>query len=252
LHTAVVSSQRVELLTYELVLLDDRHDFERASAWDGDIGGFTCHLEGGTLEARSKANFADVERAQEALDPHLRAWALQAELEDGIRMEFRFRSARGPRGTHVMVDSAIGVEEALAIRVGHGSYPAPSPKALAATPLVEDLLGWVRQLRERRQPMLVLVYLFLTRLEFDYKDRGEAAAGLSVSKPVLNTLGQLSEKNDPEERRKLKRGQPVEPLTAAERRWLLAALPRLALHVAEVEAPGSTPAQLTMDDLPPL
>jgi hypothetical protein len=247
-----VSSQRVEILTYELAVLDDRHDFTRAGAWDGDVGGFKCHLEGGTLEARSKADFADVERAKEALDPHLRAWALRAELEDGIRMEFRFRSARGLHGTHLMVDSAIEVDEALAIRVGHGSYPAPSPKALAATPLVEDLLGWVRQLREGRQPMLVLVFLFLTRLEFDYKDRAEAAAGLNVSRPILNTLGRLSEKNDPEERRKVKRGQSVERLTEAERRWLLAALPRIALHVAEVEASGSRPPQLTMDDLPPL
>jgi hypothetical protein len=247
-----VSSQRVEILTYELVLFSDRHDFAQAAPWDGDVGGFNCHLEGGTLQARPKTDFADVEHAKEALESHLRAWALWAELEHGIRMEFRFRSAHGPYGRQVMADPATAVGEALDIREGHSSYPQPSPKALAATPLVEDLLGWVRQLRERRQPMLVLVYLFLTRLEFDYKDRGEAAAGLNVSKPILNTLGQLSEKNDPEERRKLKRRQPVERLTEAERQWLLAALPRLALHVAEVEAHGSSPAQLAMDDLPPL
>lgn len=100
--------------------------------------------------------------------------------------------------------------------------------------------------------MLVLVYLFLTRLEFDYDDRGEAAAGLNVSKPILDKMGWLSERNDPDERRKVKRGQPVERLTEDERQWLLAALPRLALHIAEVEAPGRRPAQLTMDDLPPL
>jgi hypothetical protein len=215
-------------------------------------GPFKCRLEGGWLEARPQADFADVDGAKQALDPHLRAWALRAELEDNIQMEFKFRSAQGPSGTQVMADSAIGVGEALDVAIGHIAYPRPSPRALVATPLVEDMLGWVRQLRERRQSMLVLVYLFLTRLEFDYDDRGEAAAGLNVSKPILNKMGWLSEKNDPDERRKVKRGQPVERLTEDERQWLLAALPRLALHIAEVEAPGRRPAQLTMDDLPPL
>jgi hypothetical protein len=58
--------------------------------------------------------------------------------------------------------------------------------------------------------------------------------------------------NDPDERRNVRRRRPVEQLTEAERQWLLAALPRLALQVAEVEAAGSAPTQLTMRDLPSL
>jgi hypothetical protein len=247
-----MSPSPVNVLTYEFLSLDHRHDFAQAAAWDGDLGDFTCHLEGGTLEARAKGHYPDLETAKEALDPHLRAWALWAELEDGIRMEFRFRSARNASGQLVMLDGAVEVEEALSLTVGHGSYPAPPSNALTTSPLVEELLVWVRQLRGRQQPMLVLAYLFLTRLEFDYNNRGDAAAALNVSQPVLNALGRLSEKNDPDERRKVKRRQPVERLTEAERQWLLAALPRLALQVTQVEAGGSTPAQLTMDDLPSL
>lgn len=247
-----MSPPSVDVLTYGFLSLDDRHDYAPAAAWDGDLGDFACHLEGGTLEARPKGHYPDVETARQALDPHLRAWALRAELEDGIRIEFSFRSARGASGQLVMLHGAVELEGALSMTVGHGSYPPPPSTALAASPLVEELLVWVRQLRERQQPMLVLAYLFLTRLEFDYNNRGEAAAALNVSQPVLNTLGRLSEKNDPDERRKVKRRQPVERLTEAERQWLLAALPRLTLHVAEVEADGSTPPQFTMDDLPSL
>jgi hypothetical protein len=218
-----MSPPGIDVLTYGFISVDERHDFARAAAWDGDLGDFTCHLEDGTLEARPKGHYPDVEAAREALDPHLRAWALRAELEDGIRIEFRFRSAQGASGLRVMAETAVGIGEALDVTVGHGSYPPPSMKALATSPLVEDLLVWVRQLRERRQPMLVLAYLFLTRLEFDYNDRAETAAALNVSQPVLNTLGRLSEKNDPDERRKAKRGRPVERLTEADRQWLLAA-----------------------------
>jgi hypothetical protein len=46
------------------------------------------------------------------------------------------------------------------VHVGSDSYPRPSPKALAPSSLVEELLGWVRELREGRQRMLVLAYLF--------------------------------------------------------------------------------------------
>jgi hypothetical protein len=248
----VVTASRVDVLIYAFFSMDERHDFSRAAARDVNLGGFNCYLERGTLVARPEGHYPDVERAREALDPHLRAWELRAELEDAIRIEFRFDWAQGAFGTQVALQSAVGVTDKLTVVEEHRSYPPPSPKALEASAVVEDLLGWVRDLRGRRQPMLVLAYLFLTRLEFDYDDRAEAAAALNVSQPVLNVLGRLSEKNDPDERRKVKRRRPVERLTEAERQWLLAALPRLALQVSEVEAAGSAPTQLTMRDLPSL
>jgi hypothetical protein len=241
---------RVNVLTYTFISLDDRNDFARAAAWDGDLGDFNCHLEGGMLEARPKGHYPDVESAREALEPHLRAWALRAELDDGIRIEFRFRSARGPSGQVVTLETAVGIADALDVTVGHGSYPPPSAKALAASPMVEELLVWVREVRKRRQPMLIPAYLFLTRLTFEYGGQRQAAAALNVTEQVLRKLGELSAKNDPTERRKVSR--PINPLTERERQWLLAALPRLALQVAEIEAGSSTPARLTMGDLPSL
>jgi hypothetical protein len=238
---------RVNVLIYGFISLDDRHDFARAAAWDGEVGGFSCHLDGGTLEARPKGHYPDLEDARQALEPHLRAWALRAELEDGIRIEFRFQSAQASSGLRVMADSAIGVADALNVTVGHSSYPPPSARVLAASPLVEELLAWAREVRERRQPMLIPTYLFLTRLTFEYGGQRQAAAALNVTEQVLRKLGELSAKNDPVERRKVT--GPVNPLTERERQWLLAALPRVALQVAEIEAGGS-PARLTMGDLP--
>jgi hypothetical protein len=84
-----------------------------------------------------------------------------------MRIQFKYAAA-------LVVDAASGavnvesVEPVAAgttvssgiVHVGSDSYPRPSPKALAPSSLVEELLGWVRELREGRQRMLVLAYLF--------------------------------------------------------------------------------------------
>jgi hypothetical protein len=93
--------------------------------------------------------------------------------------------------------------------------------------------------------MLIPADLFLTRLEAEHRGRAQAAAALNVSEPVLGKLGELAARNDPLHRRKVK--GPPQPLTEAERRWLMAVLPRLTRHVAEIEA-GSNPPQLNMAD----
>lgn len=246
-----MNGRRVELLTYEFVSLDDRHDFSQAAVWQGDLGGFDCRLDGGTLEARPRDQYSDTETARQVLEPHLRAWALWSELNDGIRVRFTTGGSRvvdtAGGAVHVEVEMAseVGIASDVTFKVGHGEYPSPSPKLLVPSPLVEELLDWVRDLRERRLPMLVVAYLFLTRLEFEYNGRDQAATSLYVSRPVLDKLGILSERNDPTERRKVKRRQPA--LTPAEREWISAALPRLTRHIAEIEA-GSAPPQLNMGD----
>jgi hypothetical protein len=252
-----MSSPHVEILIYAFESLEDRHDFSQAAAWTGDLGDFECRLEGAQLEARPRSHYPNIEKAREALEPHLIAWELSSELNHGIRVRFKPRSAR-------MVDTAseaVAVEAETAsivaiandatVRLGHGFYPAPSPKSLATSPLVEELLGWVRELRERRQRMLVIAYLFLSRLEFEYlgypgrHKRDRVAGALNVARPVLEQLGKLAAKSDPAERRKVK--GPADPLTEDERQWILAVLPKLTQQVASVAA-GSNPPQLTMAD----
>lgn len=245
-----MSDSRVESLLYRFLSLDDRRDFSQAAAWEGDVGGFSCRLDGGDLKARPQDHYPNPQRAREVLEPHLRAWELWSELENAMRIQFKYAAA-------VVVDAASGavhVESVEPVAVGTtvssgtvntggDSYPRPSPKALAPSPLVEELLGWVRELREGRQRMLVLAYLFFTRLTYEYGNEVRAAAELNMSKEVLVTLRMLAAKNDPQHRRKVK-GE-VQPLTNAERFWITVALPRITRHVAEVAA-GSNPPRLNM------
>ncbi len=135
------------------------------------------------------------------------------------------------------------------VKVGHAEYPRPPLRDLATSALVEELLQWVRDLREGRQRMLVLAYLFFTRLAYEYGDEVRAAADLNVSRKVLVTLRKLAAKNDPSERRKVE--GPIQPLSEAERQCILAAPPRLTRQVSEIDA-GSQPIKLTMADLPSL
>jgi hypothetical protein len=147
--------------------------------------------------------------------------------------------------------SMMAIANDATVRLGHGFYPAPSTKSLAMSPLVEELLGWVRELRERQQRMLVIAYLVLSRLEFEYlgypgrHKRDRVAGALNVARPVLDRLGKLAVKSDPAERRKVE--GPPDSLTEEERQWLLAVLPKLTEQVAAVAA-GSSPPQLTMAD----
>ena len=100
--------------------------------------------------------------------------------------------------------------------------------------------------------MLVLAYLFFTRLKYEYdKNEAHAAAELRMSRKILETLRRLAAKNDPLHRRKVQ--GDIEPLTNAERFWITVALPRITRHVAEVAA-GSNPPRLNMGppELPPL
>jgi hypothetical protein len=210
------------------------------------------------LEARPSVDYDDVGAARLALEPHLRAWALWLELDRDIPTEFKYASAQvvdrqsTPRSGSVpvrpeFVETGQAVDHVI-LKVGHSEYPPPPPRPLATSPVVEELLGWVRDLREGRQRMLVLAFLCYTLLTFEYggKDERAAAKEINVSANVLETLRRLAHKNDPKERRKVM-GRKVEPLTQAERLWIKAALPRLTRQVAEIEA-GSSPPKLTMGD----
>lgn len=255
---AGVNNPRVERLSFAFHSRDGRHDFSQAAPWDGDLGDFRCRLHRGTLEARPSVAYGDVDAARQALEPHLRAWELSLELDSNIRTEFRYTSAQvagsqsttgsGSVDTHAELAEVGVVADNLIVTEKHGAYPPPPPRQLATSPIIEELLGWVRDLREGRQRMLVLAFLCHGLLTFEYggKDERAAAKKLNVSANVLETLRKLSHKNDPKERRKVM-GRKVELLTDAERGWIEAVLPRLTRHVAEIEA-GSSPPKLTMGD----
>jgi hypothetical protein len=251
-----VNDPHVDVLNYQFISIEENNDFTAATPWSGRLGDFECRLEAWSLEAIPNKHFASEASARQELEPHLRAWELWAELQDELRLSFRFSSARvvdrqpgaGSVTVAVAAAEAAGAVETATVIKGHSSYPAPSAGPLATSPLVSELLGWVRDLRAGHR-MLVIAYLILTRLEFEYGDRRSAASALNVEPLVLSTLGRLSVKNDPAERRKVK--GVANPLTEPEKQWIRAVLPRLALQAATAAA-GAQPSRLTMADLPSL
>lgn len=220
-----MNDPHVEVLSYEFISLDENQDFTGAKPWSGLLDDFECRLEAGHLEAVPKKHFGIEAAARQEFEPHLRAWELQAELQDQLRVCFRFSSARlvdrQPTGGSVTVAVAAveagGAVDTATVTVGHSTYPAPPADPLAVSPLVKELLGWTRDLRAG-QRMLVIAYLVLTRLEFEYGGRSAAASALQIEPLVLSMLGRLGVKNDPAERRKVKGA--VDPLTETEKQWV--------------------------------
>jgi hypothetical protein len=151
-YCPAVRNPRLERLSYEFRSLEERHDFSRAAAWQGNLGEFRCRLDQGTLEARPQAHYSSADAARQALEHHLRAWELWAELTNSIRVQFQYKSAQvvdrqsTPDSTSVaahaeLAEVAIAANNAT-VRLGHGQYPSPPSKELATSPLVEELLGW--------------------------------------------------------------------------------------------------------------
>jgi hypothetical protein len=149
------------------------------------------------MEARPRAHYTSADAARQALERHLRAWELWAELTNSIRVQFRYKSAQvvdrqstpdsRSVATHAEAAEAVVVANNATVKLGHSQYPGPPSNELATSPLVEELLGWVRDLREGRQRLLVLAYLFVTRLTYEYNSEAAAAAALKVSRQVLVT-----------------------------------------------------------------
>jgi hypothetical protein len=46
------------------------------------------------MEARPRAHYTSADAARQALERHLRAWELWAELTNSIRVQFRYKSAQ--------------------------------------------------------------------------------------------------------------------------------------------------------------
>lgn len=249
-----MQDSQIEILIYDFIPLDTRHRYDEAEQWRGILGDFDCSLNNSKLATTPKTHFATEAEAREALEPHLRRWEAVVELERGIWFEFRFshsrtidRPAEGvDQDVVIGVTEKLGLAEEIAAVVGHGQYPNPPSLAFAETDMVKALRDRLRDIRTKRERLLVGTQWCLTRLEARYGGRSPAAKALNISNPVLNTLGRLGEVNDPQEGRKYK-GDP-RPLTEAERRWLLEALPKIITRVGQVEGGGSGLPQITMSD----
>jgi hypothetical protein len=244
--------QIVERVTYTLEV-SPYVDYSTALPVELTVDGFTLRLENQTLTATPTEEFPTEQAAREALEPFLKSWEIKADLVDGTLFRFHFQSCSvvqtdtQGRTHHVTANERSHMTD-MVVALSRDTFPEPAPYDLSDSRLVQDLLRCVKDAREGGY-LLVNGYLLLTRLEFEYAGKPGASAAIGVAVQVLRKLGELSSVNDPVLRRKAK--GPERPLSDAEKAWLGAALPRIVLNVAIVEA-GGIPPPITMGELPAL
>jgi hypothetical protein len=218
------------------------------------LGDFDCVLDGETLTATPRGTYHSDLEAEAALDPHLRTWELELELNRGYRMEFRFRTssavADGDNGgaAHHFLRARLSATAAVYAELSvHATLPDPTGM-YRSSPLIEQYLTRLRDVREGREKITAAAYAVLTDLDhtFGDGDRATAAKALGISSKLLTRVSVLSSGQHPTQGRKTVKAAP---LTATDLEWLRRALPVLVRRAAAVESGATELAQLTLADV---
>ena len=168
-----MSDPHVVSLTYRIDKAETV-DYEKAPPLTVDKGGFRVTLDAYKAKIEMVDHFASVKEARESVRPFLRAWELQADLQDSSdRFRFVFETAEvidrsPPDGGNVVSLQAGMIAVAgldAVINVGRGKWPDP-PQELSVSPDVDVLWRrWRRYQEEQREPLLAAAYWALTMLE---------------------------------------------------------------------------------------
>ena len=85
------------------------------------------------MEARPRVHYTSADAARQALERHLRAWELWAELTNRIRVQFRYKSAQvvdrqstpdsRSVAAHAETAEAVVVANDATVKLGHSQYP---------------------------------------------------------------------------------------------------------------------------------
>lgn len=176
-------------LSYDFWSINPHDTFDRAEAWNGNLGAWSCTLDHGKLTATTAEAFESETDARASLEPMLRAWEASAYLRD--QYEIRFV----PEGTP---DDAARADSPQAhdqiFRRVNETYPAPDPD-FSMTALVEQLMGTVHRFTETPAELPLVIADLLTRLDTSLGEIGAASvdAAYNIEPDVLGTLGELSD-----------------------------------------------------------
>lgn len=254
-----MSDPHVVSLTY-VVKPSDEVSYRDPPRLEFEAALFTGVLDEGTLTLKPKDHYPSINAAREPADRFLRAWELDATLRGGRgSLAFEYRTGEvidrdpPPPGSpqHIEVQCAshafIGCQ--ASIHLTRGKYPEP-PEYFQFTPDIEVLWGRIEGYRLGRESLLSMAYFCLTWLERQMATgRAEAARVLNTEKSVLDKLGELtSERGDSSMARKASRSP--QPLSDAERVWIIAALEKLLHNVGKLGK--RLPPRITLKDLPEL
>jgi hypothetical protein len=216
------------------------------------LGDFDCTIEGDQLTAVPKGIYADASAGRAALEPHLREWELQLELDQGYRVEFRLSgssakevAADGTKHYQVGLNEYLGFSSSVSADVG-ASIPAPIG-GYQSGPLTSKYLARLRDLRAGRDKVTQVAYVIVSDLEQTYGGLPQAASNLQVSRGLLVEVKKLSSGQHPTEGRKSASGGVA--LTDENLAWLTRAVAQLVRRTALVEAGTVGLPQLTVADI---
>jgi hypothetical protein len=236
------------------------YDRPEPLSFDNHLGRFEC-LDGHLVVA-PEAHFADPDDARVEVEPFLRAWEMDSDLDGNIGA-IRFEYVRAdvvdrdppPPGASVTIAAkagALGISGAAAAgHITRRRYPQP-PNGFRASPDVQHAYARWLAYRDGREPLQAMAYFVLTILEAGAGGRACAAHLLAVDPDVLDNVGRLSStKGDSATARKATKAGAFQPLTPIETNWLEAAIRRLIRRLGEREA-GAALEYIRMAELPRL
>lgn len=205
-------------------------------------------------------HFSDETGAREAIDPFLRAWEIDADLNRNVGM-IRFKFDRvdivdrdpPPTGASQVIyaqgDSFMVVGSSVTLHLTCPKYPDP-PKTFRATPEVQHAhRRWLGYL-SGKEPLQAMAYFVLTVLERAAGGRREAVRAYQIDSDVLKAIGELSStRGDENTARKAGAHNQYQDLSEREKQWLEMAIPRVIFRLGE-RASGAPLSLITLKDLP--
>jgi hypothetical protein len=164
------------------------------------LGRFDCR--DGKLVVEPASHFADEDDARAVIEPFLRSWEIEADLNLNIgTIRFRFlraevvdRDPPPPGASQVIQVKTAGVVLSageVTLRVTKRAYPMP-PESFRATSDVERAHSRWRAFRAGREPLQSMAYFVLTLAEAAAGGRKNAAEHLRIDPDVLGSIGRLS------------------------------------------------------------
>ena len=236
-------------------------DYGKALALVVDEPGFRIEVKNGTARLEMKGHYATVEDARRAVDPFLRNWEFEADLERGFGsfgLEFDRAEIidRRPIKNVVEISSvgraewSIDIPEAK-ITLYPRTYPTPPSTIDSDHPDVQTLYQRYKSFCQGKEPLTTFAYFCLTVMEHSIGlGRGlrrKASDKYGIDKRLLDEMGRLSSIEGGSEARKA--SGTGHPLTQDERQFLKRAVVRMIRRVAEYHAGTDDLPKITIQDI---
>ncbi len=255
-----MNDPQVKTLHYAVV--HGKHvDYKKAKTITFEANDFTLNMDPKEATFEMRTHYATTEEARAVADLFLRRWEVLIGLEyDPGDLKFVFRQAdiidRAPAKTdstvsivHNVADQCIAAD--ADVQENREKFPSP-PNNFDLSPNVETMYTRYKSFWEGRETLLSMAHMCLTVLENSAGGRANAAKNYSISKPILDKLGNLcAEKGDQVDARKAPKNRSFVSLSDQEKKWIKRVIKAIIRRAGEVaHNPTASFSQLTMDDFP--